>query len=86
MRKECFRRLFSTFWTISWRKSQAVPPFREYGGTSLPRERHAGFSYRWPRPFLWLEVAGYGDVLAFLEAVEGVETLVLAPCLDVDEG
>lgn len=38
------------------------------------------------RPFLGLEVAGYGDVLAFLEAVEGVEVLVLAPCLDVDEG
>ena len=37
-------------------------------------------------PFLGLEVAGDGDVLAFLEAVEGVEAFVLAPCLDVDEG
>ncbi len=37
-------------------------------------------------PFLWLEVAGYSDVFAFLEAVEGVEILILAPCLYVDEG
>ena len=37
-------------------------------------------------PFLWLEVALDGDHGSLGETVEGVDALVLAPCLNVHEG
>ena len=50
-------------------------------------EHHAVVLYAFAiLPFLWLEVALDGDHGSLGETVEGVDALVLAPCLDVHEG